>query len=167
MKVETKWFGTIEVGEEQILTFEKGIIGFEDWKKYTLIYDAEKGVEESSIFWLQAIDEPTLALPIMDPTLVYEGYDPIVEDEIINTLGDNIADATLLVVCTVTVPEKLENMTVNLKAPVIINMDTNRGVQLIADNDDYQVRYPIYDILNAGKVVLTKAALQCVEEVYA
>jgi flagellar assembly factor FliW len=151
MKVETKWFGTIEVGEEQILTFEKGIIGFEDWKKYTLIYDAEKGVEESSIYWLQAIDEPTLALPIMDPTLVYEGYDPIVEDEIINTLGDNIADATLLVVCTVTVPEKLENMTVNLKAPVIINMDTNRGVQLIADNDDYQVRYPIYDILNAEK----------------
>jgi len=151
MKVETKWFGTIEVGEEQILTFEKGIIGFEDWKKYTLIYDAEKGVEESSIYWLQAIDEPTLALPIMDPTLVYEGYDPIVEDEIINTLGDNIADATLLVVCTVTVPEKLENMTINLKAPVIINMDTNRGVQLIADNDDYQVRYPIYDILNAEK----------------
>lgn len=151
MKVETKWFGTIEVGEEQILTFEKGIIGFEDWKKYTLIYDAEKGVEESSIYWLQAIDEPTLALPIMDPTLVYEGYDPIVEDEIINTLGDNIADATLLVVCTVTVPEKLENMTINLKAPVIINMDTNKGVQLIADNDDYQVRYPIYDILNAEK----------------
>ena len=151
MKVETKWFGTIEVGEEQILTFEKGIIGFEDWKKYTLIYDAEKGVEESSIFWLQAIDEPTLALPIMDPQLVYQGYDPIVEDAIINTLGDNIADATLLVVCTVTVPEKLENMTVNLKAPVIINMDTNRGVQLIADNDDYQVRYPIYDILNAEK----------------
>ena len=151
MKVETKWFGTTEVRQEQILTFENAIIGFEDWKKYTLIYDAEKGVEESSIFWLQAIDEPTLALPIMDPTLVYEGYDPIVEDEIINTLGDNIADATLLVVCTVTVPEKLENMTVNLKAPVIINMDTNRGVQLIADNDDYQVRYPIYDILNAEK----------------
>lgn len=151
MKVETKWFGTIEVGEEQILTFDKGIIGFEDWKKFTLIYDAEKGVEESSIYWLQAIDEPTLALPIMDPTIVYEGYDPVVEDEVVNSLGDNIADATLLVVCTVTVPEKLENMTVNLKAPIIINMDTNRGVQLIADNDDYQVRYPIYDILNAEK----------------
>ena len=151
MKVETKWFGTIEVGEEQILTFDKGIIGVEDWKKFTLIYDAEKGVEESSIYWLQAIDEPTLALPIMDPTIVYEGYDPVVEDEVVNSLGDNIADATLLVVCTVTVPEKLENMTVNLKAPIIINMDTNRGVQLIADNDDYQVRYPIYDILNAEK----------------
>ena len=151
MKVETKWFGTIEVGEEQILTFDKGIIGFEDWKKFTLIYDAEKGVEESSIYWLQAIDEPTLALPIMDPTIVYEGYDPVGEDEVVNSLGDNIADATLLVVCTVTVPEKLENMTVNLKAPIIINMDTNRGVQLIADNDDYQVRYPIYDILNAEK----------------
>lgn len=151
MKVETKWFGTMEVRDEQILTFEKGIIGFEDWKEFTLIYDAEKELEETTIYWLQAIDEPTLALPIMDPQLVYQGYDPIVEDAIINTLGDNIADANLLVACTMTVPEKLENMTINLKAPIIINLDTNRGVQVIAENDDYQVRYPIYDILNAEK----------------
>jgi flagellar assembly factor FliW len=151
MKVETKWFGTMEVRDEQILTFEKGIIGFEDWKEFTLIYDAEKELEETTIYWLQAIDEPTLALPIMDPQLVYQGYDRIVEDAIINTLGDNIADANLLVACTMTVPEKLENMTINLKAPIIINLDTNRGVQVIAENDDYQVRYPIYDILNAKK----------------
>ena len=42
MKVQTKWFGEIEVSEDKIITFDKGIIGFEDWKKYTLVYDAEK-----------------------------------------------------------------------------------------------------------------------------
>ena len=39
MKVQTKWFGEIEVSDDKIITFDKGIIGFEDWKKYTLVYD--------------------------------------------------------------------------------------------------------------------------------
>lgn len=146
MRVQTKWFGEIEVSDEKIITFEKGIIGFEDWKKYTLVYDAEKE-EDVSIVWLQAADEPTLALPIMKPELVYETYDPIVEDEIINSLGENIKDAELMVFCALTVPQDLTKMTINLKAPIIINVDTMKGVQLIADNSDYQVRYPIYDIL--------------------
>ncbi len=146
MKVQTKWFGEIEVSEDKIITFDKGIIGFEDWKKYTLVYDAEKE-EDVSIVWLQAVDEPTLALPIMKPEIVYEAYDPIVEDEIINSLGENIKDAELMVFCALTVPQDLTKMTINLKAPIIINVDTMKGVQLIADNSDYQVRYPIYDIL--------------------
>ena len=146
MRVQTKWFGEIEVSDEKIITFEKGIIGFEDWKKYTLVYDAEKE-EDVSIVWLQAVDEPTLALPIMKPEIVYEAYDPIVEDEIINSLGENIKDAELMVFCALTVPQDLTKMTINLKAPIIINVDTMKRVQLIADNSDYQVRYPIYDIL--------------------
>jgi flagellar assembly factor FliW len=48
MKVQTKWFGEIEVSEDKIITFDKGIIGFEDWRKYTLVYDAEK--EEKNSF---------------------------------------------------------------------------------------------------------------------
>ena len=146
MRVQTKWFGEIEVSDEKIITFEKGIIGFEDWKKYTLVYDAEKE-EDVSIVWLQAVDEPTLALPIMKPEIVYEAYDPIVEDEIINSLGENIKDAELMVFCALTVPQDLTKMTINLKAPIIINVDTMKGVELIADNSDYQVRYQIYDIL--------------------
>lgn len=146
MKVQTKWFGEIEVSEDKIITFDKGIIGFEDWKKYTLVYDAEKE-EDISIIWLQAVDEPTLALPIMKPEFVYEPYDPVVEDEIIATLGEDIQNADLRVFCALTVPQDLTKMTINLKAPIIVNFDTMKGVQLIADNSDYQVKYPIYDIL--------------------
>lgn len=150
MKVETKWFGIIDIEEDKILTFDKGIIGFEDFKNYTIIFDAEKE-DETNIMWLQSMDEPTLALPVMKPEMVYPEYDPIVEDEIINSLGSNIQEAHLLVLCTLTVPSDLTKMTCNLKAPVIINIDTRKGVQLIADNSDYQVRYPIYDILNTEK----------------
>ena len=134
MKVQTKWFGEIEVSEDKIITFDKGIIGFEDWKKYTLVYDAEKE-ENISIIWLQAIDEPTLALPVMKPEFVFETYDPVVEDE------------NIRVYCALTVPRDITKMTINLKAPIIVDFDTMKGIQLIADNSEYQVRYPIYDIL--------------------
>jgi flagellar assembly factor FliW len=88
---------------------------------------------------------------MIDPRLVKENYDPIVEDELVNTLGQNIQDAQLEVFTTITVPEDLKKMTCNLKAPIILNTDTMRGIQVIADNDDYQVRFPIYDILDSKR----------------
>lgn len=150
MQVNTKWFGTVDIDDNKIITFDFGIIGFEECKKFTLIYDVEKG-DEAAIMWLQSIDETALALPVMKPEYIKEGYDPIVEDEILNTLGENIQDANLAVFCTLTVPEDLTRMTMNLKAPIIVNADTLKGVQLIADNEDYAVRYPIYDMLKERK----------------
>lgn len=50
-----------------------------------------------------------------------------------------------------TVPEQIEQMSVNLKAPIIVNADTRKGAQIICDNNDYEVKYKIYDILNAKK----------------
>ena len=150
MQVNTKWFGTVDIDDNKIITFDFGIIGFEECKKFTLIYDVEKG-DEAAIMWLQSIDETALALPVMKPEYIKEGYDPIVEDEILDTLGENIQDANLAVFCTLTVPEDLTRMTMNLKAPIIVNVDTLKGVQLIADNEDYAVRYPIYDMLKERK----------------
>lgn len=150
MQVNTKWFGTVDIDDNKIITFDFGIIGFEECKKFTLIYDVEKG-DEAAIMWLQSLDETALALPVMKPEYIKEGYDPIVEDEILNTLGENIQDANLAVFCTLTVPEDLTRMTMNLKAPIIVNVDTLKGVQLIADNEDYAVRYPIYDMLKERK----------------
>ena len=52
MKIQTKWFGEIDTTEDKIITFEKGIIGFEDFKKFTIVVDAEKE-SENTIMWLQ------------------------------------------------------------------------------------------------------------------
>jgi flagellar assembly factor FliW len=150
MKVQTKWFGDMEISEDKIFTFEKGIIGFEDFKSFTIVFDAEKE-ETTSIYWLQSTEEAALAIPMIDPRNVREDYDPIVEDELVNTLGQNIQDAQLEVFTTITVPEDLKKMTCNLKAPIILNTDTMRGIQVIADNEDYLVRFPIYDILDSKR----------------
>lgn len=47
MKIGTKYFGNIEIGEEKIIHFENGVLGFEDYKDYTILYDNEK---EKSFF---------------------------------------------------------------------------------------------------------------------
>ena len=54
------------------------------------------------------------------------------------------------VYCALTVPQDITKMTINLKAPIIVDFDTMKGIQLIADNSEYQVRYPIYDISKEG-----------------
>ena len=146
MKVDTRWFGTIDIDDEKIITFDLGVIGFEDCKKFTLIYDVDKG-DEASIMWSQSLDEPELALPKSKPELIKEDYDPIVEDEMLKALGSDIKEADLIVFCVLTVPADITKMTINLKAPIIVDFDTMKGIQLIADNSEYQVRYPIYDIL--------------------
>lgn len=140
MKIQTKWFGEIDTTEDKIITFEKGIIGFEDFKKFTIVVDAEKE-SENTIMWLQSAEEPSLALPIIKPEIVKEDYDPIVEDELIKSLGEDIENAYLAVYVTITVPSDLTKMTCNLKAPIIVNMDTMKGTQLIAGNEDYQVSF--------------------------
>lgn len=149
MRLHTRIFGEIEVSEEKIITFPSGIIGFPEMTKFTLIYDEEQGTG-AGIRWLQSLDEPAFAMPVMDPLLVKEDYNPDVEDELLSGIGEITGD-NLLVLVTVTVPADLAKMSVNLQGPIIINVDEKKACQVIVDSEEYPVKYPIYDILQARK----------------
>lgn len=148
MLVKTKFFGEVDLPEEKILTFERGLIGFESFKQYTILYDCEK--EKNNISWLQSVDEPSFAIPIIKPWLVKEDYNPIVEDELLQGLGE-LTDDNLVILLTMNVPTDLTKMSVNLKAPIVINSDTRKGVQVVVENQDYEIKYKVYDILKAKK----------------
>ena len=148
MKAATRLFGEIEIDESKIITFEDGIIGFPDMKKFTLIFDEEKE-DRPSISWLQSMDEPEIAFPVMDPLFVCEAYNPSVEDELLKNLG-TIKEDNLYVLVTVTVPQNIKELAVNLKAPIVINTDTRKASQIIVE-DDLPVRYRIYEILEEAK----------------
>ncbi len=143
MLVKTKHFGEIELAEDKVLTFENGILGFENQKHYTILYNNENETR-SSISWLQSLEEPTLALPIIHPDLVKEDYNPIVNEDALQSLG-NLNEENQVVFVTLTVPSDLTKMTVNLKAPLVINADTKKGCQLIAENSDYPVKFAVYE----------------------
>ena len=148
MKAATRLFGEIEIDESKIITFEDGIIGFPDMKKFTLIFDEEKE-GRPSISWLQSMDEPEIAFPVMDPLFVCETYNPSVEEELLKNLGP-IKEDNLYVLVTVTVPQNIKELAVNLKAPIVINTDTRKASQIIVE-DDLPVRYRIYEILEEAK----------------
>lgn len=148
MKLETRLFGTIEVDVTKIINFNDGIIGFEELKQFMVMNDAD--TEDAKILWLQSLDDGEVAMPVIDPLIIKTDYNPVVEDELFKNIGE-IIDGEMLVLTTITVPADISMITTNLKAPIIINPVTMKGCQIIVDNDEYQVRYPIYDILKAGK----------------
>ncbi len=148
MIIETKAFGEITIDTEKIITFPKGIVGFPELTEFTMIHDEETGA--GSIHWLQSLQEPAFAMPVMDPLIVKPDYNPEVEEEWIKPLGDLIPEE-LLVLVTVTVPRDLTQITVNLRGPIVINARERKACQVIIEGDEYKVKYPIYDILQAKK----------------
>lgn len=149
MVAETKFFGKIDIEDDKIIEFPMGIIGFENLKKFALIYDSEKE-KRSKISWLQSMEEPLMVLPVINPIDITEEYTPIIEDELTKTIGDP-ADADILILVTMSIPSDITKMTANLKAPIIINTVNRQAMQVIAENEDYKIKYNVYDAIERLK----------------
>ncbi len=149
MFINTKIFGEVEITEDKIINFPDGIIGFPELKRFTLLHDEEQGVS-AGIRWLQSLEEPAFAMPVMDPLVVKADYNPEVIDELLSGIGEITAD-NLLVLVTVRVPSDLTQMSVNLQGPIVINVDERKACQIILGADAYPVRFPIYEILQSRK----------------
>lgn len=149
MKANTRLFGEIDIPEEKIITFEQGVLGFEECRKFTIIFDTSRETE-SSISWLQCMDEPELAFPMINPFYVMEDYNPVVETEWLEPLG-GVTEENIVIFVFVNIKSDITKLTANLKAPVIINSDTRKGAQLIVENTDYEIKYNIYDVVQRQK----------------
>ena len=149
MNIKTRYFGDIDLEESKIITFENGLFGFEEYKRFALLFNSETE-ERPAISWLQCVDEQSLALPVLILTLVMPDYNPVVEDGVLTSLGD-WNEENIGVLVTITVPKDLKQMTTNMKAPIIINTDSMKGCQVVVENQDYEIKYRIYEILNAAK----------------
>ena len=141
MRIDTKYFGTIDIGEEKIIHFDNGLLGFEDYKDYTILYDIDE--EEKPFFsWLQSVDEKGLAFPVVNTFSVDEDYNPTVEDELLNTLGD-ITPENMIVLLLATIPKDVKEASVNMRAPLVINSDNRKGMQIIVENKEYEIKHKI------------------------
>lgn len=142
MKANTRLFGEIDIEDGKIITLESGMIGFPHLQKFTLIFDEEKERKAASIMWLQSMDEPQIAFPVMHPNELKPDYNPTVNDEVLAPLGE-LTDENIYVLVTVTAASDVKDTTVNLKAPIVINSDTKCGCQIIVE-DDYPVKFNVY-----------------------
>ena len=148
MQITTRVFGEITIDDEKVIHFPGGIIGFPDLQDFALIHDEEKSTD--AIHWMQSLQEPAFAMPVMDPLIVRPDYNPEVDDELLKNIGELQPDE-LLVMVTVTVPKDLTKMSVNLKGPMVINAAQRKATQVIVEGDEYPVKFPIYEIINKNK----------------
>lgn len=139
MQLQTKLFGNIDIDAKDIINFPSGLPGFEDVKKFTLLGKQEA---DAPFFWLQGIDDPNLAFVVTDPFSIHKEYFVDVDDEEISELGIKNTER-VLTLSIVTIPENIKDITVNLKAPLLINMQNNIGKQIIMKEEKFPVKYYI------------------------
>lgn len=139
MKIESTRFCELEVAEEQLFNFPHGIPGFPEEKSFAyILYDAE-----SPFSFLQSTKEANLTFVLVDPFAFFKDYEFVLEDEVTKDLElsqENLPQVFLIA----TLKGKLAEMTVNLRAPLVVNVANRTGRQVILDKPEYSIRHKLF-----------------------
>ncbi len=120
------------------ILFEKGIPGFESYKYFTI----SKVKENEKFYMIISKEDSNIGFVSVSPFEIKNDYEIDLSDEFIEELNiKNPED--VLVLCLITLGKTLKESTVNLKAPIIINMKNNKGKQLILQDDKYKIKEPL------------------------
>ena len=140
MVLNTKNFGEVEIKDEDIIMFEYGLPGFESMTKFAIL--GKTDAPDDPFFWLQSTQNPNLAFVIMNPRDLVFDYEAEIDMFTANLL--KIKDENdALIYCIVTVPQDISKISINLKAPIIINAKDNRGCQVVLENEKYKFKHII------------------------
>lgn len=139
MIVNTSRFGKVEVDDQRVITFPKGLLGFPRYKQYVLIDPSR----ESYFFWLQSVDTPDLAFVVTDPSLFVSTYRVPIKADQMHELGiETLAQAQVFVIVN-----KRENvLTGNLQGPLVISVANKLGEQLVLSDRRYTTRVPLIEL---------------------
>jgi len=138
MKIQTGRFGEIEVAEEILLTFPSGLVGFPTVQNFVVLDVAE----DCQYQWFQAINEPDLAFVIIDVHLLDQKFQADISDEGMAELEITPSDP-VLILAVVTIPAgEPDRATANLRAPLVVNLRTRKGKQLIL-HESIPLRLPL------------------------
>jgi flagellar assembly factor FliW len=138
IKIFNPAIGEIELDESTILTFQEGMLGLPEYKKYVLI----DSPQIKPFLRLQCVEEPQISFLAIDPANIDPGYrEYMISRDPNHYFIDNPDDVVLLVVCKVS--EDGSDITGNLQAPVIINHRKMAGCQVVLLDGPYHVRHSL------------------------
>ena len=145
MEIQTREFGLIEVGEDAVYEFADGIYGFESEKQFAIF---SRQIEDCSFLYLQSVGSLFPCFLVFEPWDMYPDYRPSISKEDLEFCQvDNVDDLIFLVIATV--PPNIEELSINIKSPVVLNPKTRKAKQVILQNLYYGVRY--YPFLQNGE----------------
>ena len=136
IKIQTTRFGALEVAKDTLIDISAGLIGFPNFRYFVLI-------EYTAPFsWLQSTEAPDLAFVAVNAAEFGDEYRfdlPLQDRALELTESDEVAIFNL-----VTIRPDPTLSTVNLKAPVIVNLRNRKGKQIILDDPRFPTRMPLY-----------------------
>ena len=144
MEVRTTRFGVIEIAEDRVITFPRGLLGFPGHTRYCLL---EPG-EDACFFWLQSLDDPELAFVVTDPSLFVPDYSVPIRPEQMAELGlSRLEDSQVFVI----VNKVDQTLTGNLQGPLVINTLTRTGEQFVLAEKRWTTRHALMKVAAAPR----------------
>lgn len=139
MDVRTTRFGIVQIAEDKVIEFPKGLLGFSQYKRYCLL---EPG-EDSCFFWLQSVDEASLAFVVTDPSFFVPDYSVPIRPEQMEELDmSRLEEAQVFVI----VNKVDQHLTGNLQGPLVINTLTRRGEQMVLAEKRWTTRHTLMKV---------------------
>ena len=157
MRVHTSRFGSVEVDQDRVITFTRGILGFPKYRQYVLIQPEP----EATFYWLQSVEAADLAFVVTDPLLFVPDYQVPLREETRQDLSLNdLSEASILVI----VNKVGDLLTANLQGPLVIHATSRAAAQIVISEKKYQTRHPILQLQRSGKPQMQQAASQYVSK---
>jgi len=141
MKIQTTRFGEIAIDESSCFEMVSPILGYPDEKRFILLEHQER----SNFKWFQSIKTPELALVVTVAGFFGIDYCYELPDEIQENLEISEPDDVLTINIVVIPQDKPKEATINLLAPLIFNINTKKGAQVILSGSDFKVDYPLFE----------------------
>lgn len=140
MKIQTSFFGEVEYEQEDLLTFPKGLFGFEEEREFLPIPFNTDG----TLYSLQSVRVSELSFTLMHPFSLDPDYAPVLQKEELQSLDvEKSEDLYYYVMCNVKDP--VSQSTVNMKCPLAINPDTHVAFQVILDDSRWGMQQKLAD----------------------
>jgi len=128
MRINTSRFGRIDVDAGDILRFPSGLPGLEDCREWALLADSTN----DALGWLQSTTRGDVALAVVSPRRFVPDYQVrIPRSELAPLAIADIRQAQVVVV----VGKTDTTLTLNLKAPIVINLESRTGRQVVASGE--------------------------------
>ncbi len=139
MIVKTTRFGDLEVDDNLIFDFISPIIGFDEARHFILVENNNNNVFR----WLQSVEIPELAFPVSKAAYFRIDYNFEIDDDTVALLNLNSID-DVLTLNIVNIPNgQPQKSTMNLVAPIVINKQTKKGIQMVLESD-YSVKQELF-----------------------
>ena len=140
MKLTTVRFGEIDIDESRIFDFVLPLIGFDMLKKFVIL----EPNKETLFKWLQSVEDPGLAFPIISVSNLNFDYTIDLPDNVVEALKITNVESLLVMNITSIPQDDPKGTTINLLAPLVFNIDTQTAGQVELSGSGYDISYPMF-----------------------